>query len=114
MIREGLLKSMIGPNTAPSFVKELTVDEKAAFEPMEVLDIDLESAQWLQTIGEGWAWPLNRFMNEIELLECMHLNTVTDRNTGERHMLSVPITLPVDTKDKLRMEGKPKVALKCS
>ena len=55
MIREGLLKSLIGPNTSPSLVKELTIDEKAAFEPMEVLDIDLESAQWLQTIGEGWA-----------------------------------------------------------
>ena len=48
----------------------------------------------LQTIAEGWAYPLKGFMNEQELLESMNMNTVTDRE-GQRHMLSVPLTLSV-------------------
>jgi 3'-phosphoadenosine 5'-phosphosulfate synthase len=46
--------------------------------------------EFLQTIGEGWAYPLNRFMNEMELLECLQMKTLTVN--GERHLMSVPIT----------------------
>jgi ATP sulfurylase len=45
----------------------------------------------LQTISEGWAYPLERFMNEQELLESMNMNTIRDKN-GDKHLLSVPIT----------------------
>jgi hypothetical protein len=45
----------------------------------------------LQTIAEGWAYPLKRFMSEQELIESLNMNTVTDEN-GEKHILSVPIT----------------------
>ena len=41
---------------------------------------DMEEVQYLQTISEGWAYPLERFMNEQELLESMNMNTVTDKN----------------------------------
>jgi len=46
--------------------------------------------EFLQTVGEGWAYPLNRFMNEMELLECLQMKTLTVN--GERHLMSCPIT----------------------
>lgn len=52
-------------------------------------------------------------MNEIELLEVLHLKTVTDTRSGERHFQSVPITQAVTRKQKLRLEGKARVAIKC-
>jgi len=70
----------------------MTIEEKAEFEKLEVLDIELEQAEYLQTIGEGWAYPLERFMSELELLEVMHMKTLTIQETGEKHLLSVPIT----------------------
>ena len=70
----------------------MTIEEKAEFSTLEVLDIELEQAEYLQTIGEGWAYPLKRFMSELELLEVMHMNTLTLQETGEKHLLSVPIT----------------------
>ncbi len=53
-------------------------------------------------------------MNEIELLEVMHMKTITEAATGERHLLSVPITQYVSQADKERLEGKDKIALKCT
>ena len=47
----------------------MTIEEKAMIDnKMEVLEIDEEQAHALQIIGQGWAYPLNRFMNEDELL----------------------------------------------
>ena len=53
-------------------------------------------------------------MNEMELLEVMHMRTLTDPETGERHLLSVPITQALSAQDKERFAGKEKIALKCS
>lgn len=47
-------------------------------------------AEFVQTIGEGWAKPLNRFMNEMELTECLHKKTLTV--DGVTHLMSCPIT----------------------
>jgi len=44
-------------------------------------------------------------MNELELLEVMHMNTITEEETGERHLLSVPITQPVTVAEKDRLSG---------
>jgi len=66
----------------------------------------------LQTISEGWAFPLKGFMNELELVESMHMKTVTDAN-GQAHLMSVPITQHVTKEEKEALEGKPAVALKC-
>jgi len=80
---------------------------------MPTLDIDIHQVQYLQTISEGWAYPLTGFMNEMQLVESMHMKTVTDKN-GKAHLLSVPITQHVTTAEKEALAGKPAVALKCS
>lgn len=52
-------------------------------------------------------------MNELELLECMHMKTISD-DDGKKHILSVPITQHVTAQDKERLTGKSKVAIKCT
>jgi len=47
--------------------------------PLIVLE-DLEDLHYLQTISEGWAYPLDRFMNEQEFLEMMNMNMVRDQS----------------------------------
>ena len=105
MIRNGILKDHTVRKIPDSLVEAITLEEKAEFETLEVLDIELEQAEYLQTIGEGWAHPLERYMNELELLEVMHMKTLTDAKTGERHLLSVPITQAVSAEDKTRLQG---------
>lgn len=114
MLERGILKNESASRVVDTLVKEMTIEEKAEFETLEVLDIELEQAEYLQTIGEGWAYPLERFMNELELLEVMHMKTLTNASTGERHLMSVPITQSVGEEDKERLQGKEKVAIKCS
>ena len=41
------------------------------------------------------------------------MKTITDGN-GKRHLMSVPITQSVTAEQKAELEGKAKVALKCS
>lgn len=65
----------------------------------------------MQTIGDGWAHPLNRFMNELELLQVLHTKTLTDE-VGKRHLLSVPITQSVTAEQKATLTGEKKIALK--
>lgn len=98
----------------PSLVRPMTVEEAKEVDTLEVLDIDIEQIEYLQTIGQGWAYPLRRFMNELELLECMHMKTMTNHATGERLPMSAPITQHVSKEDRARLEGKNKVAIKCS
>lgn len=52
-------------------------------------------------------------MNETELLESMHMKTVSDGN-GQRHLLSVQITQSVTDEQKAALAGQKKVAVKCS
>jgi 3'-phosphoadenosine 5'-phosphosulfate synthase len=68
-------------------------------------------AEYLQTIGDGWAYPLKRFMNEMELLESIQMRTVTD-NEGRRHLLSVPITMHVSEQQKCALSTQKKFALR--
>lgn len=64
----------------------------------------------VQTIGEGWAFPLTGFMNEMELLESLQMKTVTDK-AGKRHMLSIPITQDISAEMKQALTGCKAVAL---
>jgi 3'-phosphoadenosine 5'-phosphosulfate synthase len=41
------------------------------------LNINKVELQWIQVLSEGWAHPLNGFMNENEYLECLHFNSLT-------------------------------------
>ena len=52
-------------------------------------------------------------MNELELLECMHMSMISD-DTGKKHILSVPITQHISAEDKARFAGKEKIAIKCT
>lgn len=67
----GILFDNSEPWVAPSLIKPMTITEKEEISKLAVLDIDLEQAQYLQTISEGWAYPLARFMNEVELIEVL-------------------------------------------
>lgn len=52
-------------------------------------------------------------MNETELLESMHMNTISD-SEGKQHLMSVPITLDVTSEQKESLSSAKRVALKCS
>lgn len=66
-------------------------------------------AEFVQTIGEGWANPLKRFMNEMELLECMNKKTLTI--DGKVHLMSVPITQHCTDAQKKEFTGAEHVTL---
>ena len=63
----------------------------------------------LHTIAEGWAFPLNRFMSEQELIESLNMNTIT--HGGKKHLMSVPLTQDITADQKKEFEGKPRVAV---
>jgi 3'-phosphoadenosine 5'-phosphosulfate synthase len=83
------------------------------FSDFKSIDMDKERLEYLQTIADGWAYPLTGFMNEIQLVESMHMNTVTDAN-GNKHLFSVPITLPITNEQYEALKGEAKITLKCS
>ena len=64
MFKDGILVA----NTESSVERVSLLDEKAEIQDLAsipVLEIDLEHAQYIQTIGEGWAHPLQGFMDEL-------------------------------------------------
>ena len=92
----------------------MTDAEREEFNKLPCIELDdLEQVNYLQTISEGWAFPLERFMNEQELLESMNMNTVTDKD-GNKHILSVPITQYVTEEQKNQLENEKRIAIKCS
>jgi len=113
MTKEGVLRNNNDRIVVDSMWRDATAEETAEFASLPVLDIDQHQVEYLQTIGDGWANPLKRFMNELELLEVMNMKTITD-GEGKRHLLSVPITQSVTAEQKAEFEGKPKIAIKCS
>ena len=113
MEEQKILKRKSDPVIFESLIKAPSADEAAAAAAMPVVDLDMHSVQYLQTISEGWAHPLEGFMNELQLVESMHIKTVTDKN-GKAHLMSVPITQHVTTAQKEELSGKPAIAIKCS
>jgi 3'-phosphoadenosine 5'-phosphosulfate synthase len=113
MQASGVIRSNQERTIAESMWKDASADEAAELASLPVLDIDRHQVEYLQTIGDGWAAPLTRFMNELELLEVINMKTITD-STGKKHLMSVPITQSVTAEQKAALEGKAKVAIKCS
>lgn len=109
---QGVLKDNSVRRVVETLIKTPTEEESKSYADLKVLNIDKQQAEYLQTIGDGWAFPLKRFMNEMELLEVLHMKTITDE-VGKRHLLSVPITQPVTAEEKAALEGQAKIALKC-
>jgi len=53
------------PRVAESLIQEMTDAEKEEFNKLPFIELDdMEQVNFLQTISEGWAFPLKRFMNE--------------------------------------------------
>lgn len=113
LVASGMLERSDKLREVPALFRPASAEEAKEFEALPVLEIDVEQVEYLQTIGQGWAYPLRRFMNELELLECIHMKTMTNQATGERLPLSVPITQYVTKADRERLEGQSKIAIKC-
>jgi len=107
----GVLKNLSEPRVVDSLVVEASAEEMAKYAELPSININTEQAEYVQTIGEGWAFPLKRFMNEIELVESLQMQTVTGAD-GIPHMLSCPITQHVSNEEKAALEGAKQVALK--
>ena len=107
----GVIKSNTDKRVVNSLIKEPTEEEAKEAAELKFIELEEQQAQYLQTIGDGWAFPLKRFMNEIELLQVLHMHTLTDE-VGHRHLLSVPITQHVTAAQKAELTGAKKVALK--
>lgn len=86
------------------------IDLMEASEMLPKLEIDKLGVQWAQVIAEGWATPLEGFMREKEFLECLHFKTLTSANMV--HSQSIPIVLPLDEGDRLKMRGFESVTIR--
>jgi len=106
MFRQGCIKDN---NTTTVVQTLINRNRMSAAEGYPKLEIDTMQAEFVQTIGEGWANPLKRFMNEMELLECMNKKTLTV--DGKVHLMSVPITQHVSNVDKVRFAGAEAITL---
>lgn len=108
MTEKGVLRDLTTPRVVDTLYK-------ASYDTagIKTVDIDLHQVHYLQTIAEGWAYPLTGFMNELQLLECMQMKTVSDAE-GKRHLLSVPITQHVTNEQKEALQGEDRIGLTCS
>lgn len=95
-----------------SLYEEPTEEERKEFETLKSIEIDTEQIEYLQTIAQGWAYPLNKFMDEIQLLEVMHMKTLTDPVTGKKTLMSVPITQHATKEQQEALKGEKQIALK--
>ena len=66
----------------------------------------------MQTLGQGWAAPLNKFMDELQLLEVLHMKTITD-SIGNKHLFSVPITQHATKEQFQELKDEKRIALRC-
>lgn len=62
---DGIIESNTKPRVVESLVERLSEDELATFKTLKSIDIEVEQAEYLQTIGQGWAFPLQKFMDEL-------------------------------------------------
>lgn len=91
LLDEGIVSSTKATTIAKSQVETLTEEQLKEFDEIKSIEVDTEQAEYIQTLGQGWAFPLYKFMDELQLLEVMQMKTLTDSN-GEKHLFSVPIT----------------------
>lgn len=111
MAHNGVLVPRHNKRVVDSLIKAPTEAEAHEANGLKHIDLDEHGVQYLQTIGDGWAFPLTRFMNEIELLQVLHMHTLQDE-VGKRHLLSVPITLHCSAAQKAELAAEKKIALR--
>ena len=90
----------------------MTIDEAAEVYEFGTLELNEQQAQTLQLISDGWAYPLNRFMNYLELHEVLTQRTITI--DGVQEPMSIPLILDVAVEDYARLKLDKKIALKTS
>ena len=112
MSDEGIIRDTSKKPVADSLYETPTDEERKEYDGLKSIDIELEQAQYLQTIAQGWANPLNKFMDEMQLLECIQMKTITDF-AGRKHIFSVPITQPCTKEQADTLKAEKKIALKC-
>lgn len=74
ILKQMLDDKIIASNQAPRVVDSLietglSPEDLESFKTLKSIDIDIEQAEYLQTLGQGWAFPLQKFMDEMQLLE---------------------------------------------
>ena len=113
-----LVKENVLPPSLLHVVKELYVEDsaKSALEAeaktLPQLEVNEVDVQWMQVLAEGWASPLEGFMDERQYLQCLHFGAQLDETWGGYHNFTVPVTLAVSTADKERLSGAKAIALK--
>jgi len=114
-IIEILQNDGIVPRSVVEKVEDLTVPEDeleaatAEAESLPSVEIGKVDLEWVQVLGEGWATPLTGFMREREYLQCQHFNCLLDNGVTNQ---SIPVVLPVSTKNKEKLASCDKFALR--
>jgi 3'-phosphoadenosine 5'-phosphosulfate synthase len=67
----GVIKSKTDSRVVQTSIVAPTAEEAKEAEGLKSLELNQHQVEYLQTIGDGWAYPLNNFMNELELLQCL-------------------------------------------
>jgi 3'-phosphoadenosine 5'-phosphosulfate synthase len=111
MADDGIIKSTRETHIAQSLIQAPTDQELEEINALKSIDIEVEQAEYIQTIGQGWAYPLNKFMDEMQLLEVMQMKTLTVN--GRKHLFSVPITQHVTKEQREELKNEKRVALRC-
>jgi len=83
---------------------------KAEAVKLTSITINNEGLEWVHVLSEGWASPLEGFMNEEQYLMCLHYQQIAD---GDGMIpMPVPIVLPISEEDKAAIDGKDAIVLK--
>ncbi|ESO04799.1 hypothetical protein HELRODRAFT_111789 [Helobdella robusta] len=104
-----LIQRSIVSDSHLNLVKELFIDEwkKPDFikecQSIPRININEIDLQWVQVLSEGWASPLSGFMKESEYLQTLHFGSLVTLATNNNQ--SIPIVLPITTKDKTEVDG---------
>ena len=114
LIDDRIITNNSEPRVVDTLIESVISEaDKHFFSTLKSLDIEVEQAEYIQTIGQGWAYPLQKFMDELQLLEVIHMKTLTDA-AGKRHLFSVPITQHCTKEQYETLKGEKYIALKCS
>jgi len=113
MMDDGILSDNSAPRVSNTLIETVTDEVRKEFENLKFIDVNVEQAEYIQTLNQGWAYPLNKFMDEIQLLEVLHMKTLTDSD-GKKHLFSVPITQSVTKEEREALKDEKKVAIKCT
>lgn len=93
----------------PINLYDLSEELRKEAESLPKIQISRDSIETLQVLAEGWAQPLDNFMNEKQLLEVIHMKTLTIDN--QRTIFSVPLTCHVSDADYQRCKDEKAITL---